>query len=204
MFVIVRHGNTFEAGETPRRIGARTDLPLTQTGRDQACALGRYFAEHNVQFDSALIAPLLRTRETAQLILAEQADPPDPQICDWLREIDHGPDENRPEEVVLARIGQDALDRWDATGEAPPDWNIDHATRIAAWKQLFAQAAPTPSSPTLIVTSNGAARFALLAEPALARSMHQLPSLKLPTGGYGVIEVGEAGGLSAPVWGQRP
>ena len=30
--VIVRHGNTFEAGEPPRRIGARTDLPLTATG----------------------------------------------------------------------------------------------------------------------------------------------------------------------------
>ncbi|MBE5074535.1 phosphoglycerate mutase family protein [Erythrobacteraceae bacterium E2-1 Yellow Sea] len=204
MFVIVRHGNTFEAGETPRRIGARTDLPLTQAGLDQARALGRYFAEQNVQFGRALIAPLLRTRETAQLILAAQVSPPDPQICGWLREIDHGPDENQPEEAVLGRIGQDALDKWDATGEAPPDWSIDREARITAWQQLFAEAGESPSSPTLIVTSNGAARFALLAEPALARSMHQLRSLKLPTGGYGVIEAGANGGLSAPVWGQRP
>ena len=27
--VVIRHGNTFEADEEPRRVGARTDLPLT-------------------------------------------------------------------------------------------------------------------------------------------------------------------------------
>ncbi|MGA3882329.1 histidine phosphatase family protein, partial [Bacillus pumilus] len=44
MFVIVRHGNTFAAGEPPRRIGARTDLPLTAQGQAQAEALGAHFA----------------------------------------------------------------------------------------------------------------------------------------------------------------
>ena len=28
--MIVRHGNTFRAGETPTRVGARTDLPLVE------------------------------------------------------------------------------------------------------------------------------------------------------------------------------
>ena len=41
MFIVVRHGNTFEADEQPRRIGARTDLPLTAKGVEQARALGR-------------------------------------------------------------------------------------------------------------------------------------------------------------------
>ena len=49
--VIVRHGNTFEAGEPPRRIGARTDLPLTATGVAQAEALARHFAANGVSFD---------------------------------------------------------------------------------------------------------------------------------------------------------
>ena len=31
--VIVRHGNTFRAGETPTRVGARTDLPLVEEER---------------------------------------------------------------------------------------------------------------------------------------------------------------------------
>ena len=37
--LIVRHGNTFETGETPRRVGLRTDLPLSSSGRKQANAL---------------------------------------------------------------------------------------------------------------------------------------------------------------------
>lgn len=204
MFVIVRHGNTFEAGETPRRIGARTDLPLTQKGRDQACALGRYFAAQNWHFTHALVSPLLRTRETATLILAEQTDPAVMLDCDWLREIDHGPDENQPEEAVLARIGQAALDQWDAHGIAPPGWDVDRESRMAAWQQLFAQSGSDEAERTLIVTSNGAARFGLLADPALATSLEKFPGLKLPTGGFGLIEKDIAGQLSAPVWGQRP
>lgn len=204
MFVIVRHGNTFEAGETPRRIGARTNLPLTEKGRDQARALGRYFAAQNWRFTHALASPLLRTRETATLILAEQIDPAVIQDCDWLREIDHGPDENQPEEAVLARIGQAALDQWDAQGIAPPGWDVDRESRMAAWQQLFAQSGSDEAERTLIVTSNGAARFGLLADPVLATSLEKFPSLKLPTGGFGLIEKDVAGQLSAPVWGQRP
>lgn len=204
MFVIVRHGNTFEAGETPRRIGARTDLPLTEKGRDQARALGRYFTARNWHFTCGLVSPLLRTRETAALILAEQSNPPEVKDCDWLREIDHGPDENQPEEIVLSRIGQEALDRWDAQGIAPPGWEVNRESRIAAWQRLFIEPASDDDGLTLIVTSNGAARFGLLADPTLTASFTKHPSLKLPTGGFGLIERDSLGQLSVPIWGQRP
>lgn len=204
MYVIVRHGNTFEAGETPRRIGARTDLPLTATGLDQADALGTFFAAKGWQFSRALVAPLLRTCETASRILAEQTSPPEPHICDWLREVDHGPDENQREDAVLARIGKEALDRWDSCGEPPPGWRIDREARIEAWQALFAEATAPDAGPTLIVTSNGAARFGLLADAALKQSLGNLDSLKLPTGGYGVIDRNSDGILQVNVWGQRP
>jgi broad specificity phosphatase PhoE len=55
--VIVRHGNTFEAGETPRRIGARTDLPLTADGQAQADALGRWFAAQRAVDDAGEVEP---------------------------------------------------------------------------------------------------------------------------------------------------
>jgi len=41
---IVRHGNTFDPGDTVTRVGARTDLPLSSSGRAQADALARHFA----------------------------------------------------------------------------------------------------------------------------------------------------------------
>ena len=205
MFVIVRHGNTFAAGEPARRIGARTDLPLTAEGAAQAEALGAHFAETGMCFARALVAPLRRAQETARFILARQPSVLVPEACDWLCEIDHGPDEDQPEDAVVARIGRDALAAWDRDAKAPPGWIVDADARKQAWRDLFAHAAGEASArPTLIVTSNGAARFALLADPRLAAAMSALPSLKLPTGSYGVVRRDATGGLAVPLWGQRP
>lgn len=199
MFVIVRHGNTFAAGEAPRRIGARTDLPLTEAGQAQAEALGQLFAARGWHFGRALVSPLQRTRLTARLILAAQpGSPPEPELCDWLREIDHGPDEDKDEATVLARIGADALQAWDSAAIAPPGWTVNAPARRAAWQRLFA--APPLDRPTLVVTSNGAARFALQAEGLDGVP----PQLKLPTGGYGVMRRGEHGRLVVEGWGLRP
>lgn len=202
MFVIVRHGNTFAADEAPRRIGARTDLPLTAAGRRQAEALGAHFAEKGWHFGRALVSPLSRTCETARLILAPQISAPTPEVCDWLKEIDHGPDENRREEEVVARIGHEALSAWDDRAEPPPGWIVDPEIREIAWRELFAE--PPQELPTLLVTSNGAARFALLAHPALAAALSELSSLKLPTGSYGIICRDEEGTLRLSEWGRRP
>lgn len=200
MFVIVRHGNTFAAGEAPRRIGARTDLPLTATGHEQAHALGAHFAAQGWKFGQVLVSPLLRTRQTAEAILAAQTDPPTPENADFLREIDHGPDEDRTEDEVLDRIGSGALAAWDERAVPPPGWSVDAAQRIAAWSTLLA-APPSSDRPTLLVTSNGAARFALLADPVLHGGA---ASLKLPTGSYGLIRRSADGALAVPIWGQRP
>lgn len=202
MFIVVRHGNTFETGETPRRIGARTDLPLTARGREQAGALGAHFAAQGWRFSRALVSPLRRTQETAAAILAAQDTPPVPAACPWLAEIDHGPDENRSEEDVLARIGPAALAAWDTRAEPPEGWSIDAAARVAGWQALFAQGCA--DGPVLLVTSNGAARFAFLADPALGAAMERLGTLKLPTGGYGVIDRDRTGTWRVSGWGLRP
>lgn len=203
MFVIVRHGNTFTAGQVPRRIGARTDLPLTDTGNEQARALGTYFAAQDWQFGKVFVSPLLRTRQTAAVILATQTNPVAPEAADFLREIDHGPDENQTEDDVIARIGKQALADWDTHAVPPPGWSVDAKQRTAAWQSLFATAR-MKDRPTLLVTSNGAARFALMADPALRAHLADLPTLKLPTGGYGIIRRATDGALKVPVWGQRP
>jgi broad specificity phosphatase PhoE len=203
MFVIVRHGNTFTAGEPPRRIGARTDLPLTEVGHDQARVLGQHFAARHWNFGRVLASPLLRTRQTAEAILAAQPYIVDTETADFLREIDHGPDENQTDDEVIARIGKQALSDWDRYAVPPSGWFVDAATRIAAWQSLFRTPA-NDQRPTLIVTSNGAARFALLADPALRASLGDLATLKLPTGSYGIIRQASDGSIEVPVWGQRP
>ncbi len=167
--IIVRHGDTFPPGAEPRRIGARTDLPLLASGRAQADRLAATLS--GTAIDRCLTSPLLRTRETAAIIAPHiQA-----ATVDWLREIDHGPDEGLTETAVRARIGNAALFDWDTRAVAPADWIVDAAGRLAAWQTFFATAQGT----TLLVTSNGAARFALLALDK--------PPAKLRTGAYGEI-----------------
>lgn len=196
---IVRHGNTFADGEAPRRIGARTDLPLVASGHAQAQRLGAWFASEGWRFDRILCAPLQRAQATAEAIRAAQADPPAIETSPLLAEIDHGPDESRADSEVLARIGADALAAWDRQGVAPTGWIVDREARIAGWRHLFAAVSGT----VLLVTSNGAARLALLADPALAAQAQALPSLKLRTGAFGVVRITDAG-LRVDAWDQRP
>jgi probable phosphoglycerate mutase len=194
---IVRHGNTFEHGEPPRRIGARTDLPLTATGLAQGEALGRHFAATGVRFTRALSSGLLRTTATAAAILGRQAAPPALEEAAFLAEIDHGPDENRDEAEVVARIGAAAVDAWDRDAVAPPGWVVDREERIAAWRRLAAGTAPDAT--VLLSTSNGAARFALI---GLGLTVPDA-SLKLRTGAYGVIEIGLDGMARLVDWDRR-
>lgn len=177
---IVRHGDTFEMGDTPRRIGARSNLPLVRSGRTQAAALGDCFRESSISFDCAFAGPLARTRDTALAILQGRKQPT-LQIVGWLAEIDHGPDEGRSEAEVLARIGVDALAAWDRNAVAPVEWRLNKAKRLAAWRALLK--AP-PAGDTLLVTSNGAARFVFLA----SEIERPASGLKLRTGAYGIIE----------------
>lgn len=195
---VVRHGNTFGDDEAPRRIGRRTDLPLTAAGLVQAKALGQWFARRGIHFDHAAAGPLARTRETALLILREQAAPPPLKEEDWLAEIDHGPDENQTEDVVVARIGVPALVAWNLAGIAPPDWHVDADMRLDAWRRQFASIV---SGTRLFVTSNGVARFALLMlSPAIRPS-----SLTLRPGSLGEIAVGDtADAIQLVSWNLRP
>lgn len=195
-FYIVRHGNTFDAGDTVTRVGGRTDLELSSSGEIQARALAEHFA--TVSFDHCISSPLRRTWQTATAILSAQAQPPEIHTSEMLREIDYGPDENLPEDQVRARIGTRALDAWENRAELPDGWRLDIPQLIQDWRNLFARAQPGTNS--LVVTSNGIARFALL---AVAGHTHT-HSLKLKTGAYGIVTVDKNAAATVTHWNLRP
>ena len=123
-----------------------------------------------------------RSASTALCCSTAQPNAPELTTDLFLREIDYGPDENRPEEDVIARIGKPALDAWERDSIPPPGWRVDPAAIIGNWQEVFSDLVEEEGD-HLIVTSNGIARFALAAANA-----HR-PDAKLPTGGYGVIEL---------------
>ena len=199
---IVRHGNTFDKGDTVTRVGARTDLPLSQSGLEQAAQLSEEF-QHIASdgFARAYCSPLLRTRQTADAILAGRDDAPDLETLEFLREVDYGPDENQPEETVIARVGAAALQAWDEAAIPPPGWDLDPEKLRAAWRDLFDHLAIADlSRPVLIVTSNGIARFALDAVTAFSV---QPDSIKLKTGAYGRLNVADQR-ITLESWNVRP
>lgn len=200
---IVRHGNTFDKGDTVTRVGARTDLPLSSSGVQQAKSLAEYFAAADVQFSRVFSSPLQRTRQTADAINAAQKSPKPVEFLEFLREIDYGVDENRPESEVVNRIGQAALDRWEASAVVPDGWLLDTQALIRAWTMHFSQLVTSSDDigPVLMVTSNGIARFALqIASQPVAQNF----PLKLSTGAYGVLELNTSGRITAQDWNIRP
>jgi|SRR5579871_97294 len=83
---LLRHGET-EWSKSGAHTG-RTDLPLTETGRARAEALGRFL--NGRHFDLVLTSPLARARETCRL-----AGYSDSMVEPNLREWDYGDYEGR-------------------------------------------------------------------------------------------------------------
>ncbi|WP_273187548.1 histidine phosphatase family protein [Hyphomonas adhaerens] len=195
--IVCRHGNTFDKGDVVTRVGGRTDLPLSTSGKAQADALARLFAD--TSFRAAYCSSLQRTRETAAAILSARADGPDLSVLPFLTEIDYGPDENVAEDKVVARIGEDALRAWEEDSRVPDGWTVDKAAIQDGWKSLLTEAARLPEDSTiLVVTSNGIARF--LPDVVDAVPVGLQPKLK--TGAWG--EVACNTGTRILAWNQRP
>lgn len=185
--IIARHGNTFESGETPRRVGARTDLSLTEAGREQARAIGRYLRAHELVPDVAYSSTLRRTIETADLAVRECLKQPVFPLAIF-DEIDYGPDENKTEDEVVARIGADALKDWDDHAAVPPGWHADPARITENWHGFAKQITEHGDGEiVLAVTSNGIARFA----PHITgdfESFRKNNSLKIATGALCILD----------------
>jgi probable phosphoglycerate mutase len=91
---LVRHGET-EWARLGRHTG-RTNVPLTDLGREQARALGRRLAGH--AFGLVLTSPLSRAEETASLAGFGDVAVADPDLMEW----DYGSLEGRQTPEIRA------------------------------------------------------------------------------------------------------
>ncbi|MDR2027795.1 MAG: histidine phosphatase family protein [Prevotellaceae bacterium] len=205
--IIVRHGNTFAPGQTPTRVGAKTDIPLVEEIKSRNAA--KYLLNKNIIPDRVFAAPLKRTVQTANLIINEMklntAVIPDSNFT----EIDYGEDENKTEEQVRYRLGlkyindnnlpgnisdseimeygRAVIGLWNTEAIVPAGWNVDVESIISSWKN-FANSI-TDNETALICTSNGIIRFAphILDMPD-ARDFGNKYSLKVATGSVSIFK----------------
>lgn len=204
--VIARHGNTFRPGETPTRVGARTDLPLVEEKR--ARCIGKYLKEKGIVPNRVYASPLKRTMQTASLALKEAGLTNDILVEEGLKEIDYGPDENKTEEEVIFRLGKNALEQqgklsngtpvadilaegerlitlWNTDAVLPKGWLADVNAIRNFWKNFADNIADNET--VFVVSSNGTIRFA----PCILndeKAFQQNHDIKTPTGGVCVFE----------------
>lgn len=198
--IIARHGNTFEAGQTPTRVGTRTDLPLVSSGEEQALRLGHALKNAGLIPNRVFTSTLQRTMTTARLACVAMVCDVMHEPCLVFNEIDYGPDENKPDSDVIARIGENSLKSWDKDAAMPDGWSPRPETIIQNWRDFLARIENEFSGQTiLVVTSNGVARFAA----ACTENGVDFP-LKLATGSYGVITSGGNNIWRMREWNTRP
>jgi 2,3-bisphosphoglycerate-dependent phosphoglycerate mutase len=95
----LRHGES--VGNQENRFQGQADFPLTEQGRAQARALAAQWQAEKVTFDQCLSSPLLRAKETAEIISAALNVPLETDPL-WM-EMDNG---------RLAGLRDDEID-WD-------------------------------------------------------------------------------------------
>ena len=205
--IVVRHGNTFNSGDTILRVGGATDLPLTEKGIAQGEAVGRELAARGIKPAQIFCAPLMRTRRTAEEIAAFFPGIT-PENMQFLTELPYGIDDGSPEDDVVIRIGmieklaeintnttidelraagKAALKVWDNEAILPKAWA--HLAPMAAelnsqWQELGKLVTEKFAGQTVVaVTSNGIARFSKSLLPA---GVTPPENLKLATGAFGI------------------
>ena len=180
--LIVRHGNTFDPGDTLLRVGI-TDIPLANSGIKQAISLGEYIRKNMLVPDKIYTSQLSRTINTAQIALPDM----DVEKLAIFNEIDYCIDEGMPEEKVKTRIGAKAMQAWEQDAIVPDGWNISPEQVINNWQKFAAKILQSSTDKIiLVVTSNGIARFAPYITNDYA-SFKENHKIKLSTGAIGQL-----------------
>lgn len=208
--IVARHGNTFNKGDVILRVGAKTNIPLTQEGEAQGRRLGENLRSSGLIPDRFFSAPLLRTLVTCEEAAKAFDVPLSIKRLDFLTELDYGEYDGLPETEVFRRVGEEeneskqppitnveklveigqaALKRWDKEAVLPKAWSFLQervdllGTQWRNFSDYLIQTADE-GSVSLAVTSNGIARFAL---DILSDDAQRPESVKLSTGAYGLF-----------------
>jgi probable phosphoglycerate mutase len=158
VFALVRHGETDWNRE--RRIQGSTDIPLNDTGREQARATGAVLASR--RWTALVASPLSRAAETARIIGAH-VGLSEPELEPRLVERDYGAAEGLTGTEIDTRYPDGA----EVPGREPRE-----AVAVRAVDALHDLAARHPGEAVIVVAHGGVIRSVLESvEPGRHRGM---------------------------------
>lgn len=187
--ILMRHGNTFEKDEAPIQVGARTDLPLTSFGKEQAKRVLDHLLKRNIVPSAIYSGNLRRQTESAQII--GNHFKLKPQKIPALTEIDYGLWEGLTAEKIKTEWPEEYKE-W--TEDATWPKNIFNSSYSALKKTLddWLKSLNDAHKETDIVfgaTSNGLLRF--------------FKNEKVKTGHFCELDL-YPGGLEICTWNESP
>lgn len=162
LLILARHGNTFEAGQAAVWVGARTDLPLTSKGHEQAAHIGEALKCAGLIPTRTLTGPLRRTRQTAAIALGAAGAAIDQiEIDERLREIDYGAWEGKSSSEIAQAGGGDELDAWERESAWPrlAGWPSSREEYLRRLSGVLQDLWEKQSAPALVISSNGLFRL---------------------------------------------
>lgn len=151
---LVRHGETTLSAED--RFAGRTDVPLSEAGREQVRRLASRLSKEPIAAFYA--SPLDRTMETARILAAPHEREVQPR--DGLREIDHGRWEGRTRAEV-ERLFPEEYARWerDPFSFAPEEGESGLSVTARALPELLNIVAAHESAQVLLVSHKATIRL---------------------------------------------
>ncbi len=189
--ILSRHGNTFKSGETATWVGSRNDLPLVDTGINQANELAKALQDANCLINAIYCASLKRTNEYATIIAKKLKLEYLPIADDRLIELDYGDWSGLTNEQVINRFGKNALDKWTKDGVCPQNshWGESEQQVIERVKSFADEIQVKHKNETVLaVTSNGILRYFVALVPEVFAQASQKSSLRVATGNVCIMQ----------------
>ncbi|MFO1258936.1 MAG: histidine phosphatase family protein [Gammaproteobacteria bacterium] len=203
--ILIRHGNTFESHETPVQVGFKTDLPLTQQGKQQSTLLADYLKKNKIAPNAIYAGQLKRQQETADSIgkafnLPFSFEPS-------LNEIDYGLWEGQTETEIKQKWVKPYQDWLEAAIWPKVIFGGSLESHLAKIKTWLEHLKREHSNQTVVgVTSNGIIRlflyFSNLNWPELVE-MRQLADYKVKTAHFCKLIINSEG-VTINAWNTTP
>ena len=155
MILLARHGETAENKE--RRFQGQKDVPLNETGRAQAVALGEAAREEGLA--AIYASPLVRARETAEIV--GEAVGLEVRLDDRLKEVDVGDWQDR----LKDDLEREEPEQWAAFRRGGEDWRFPGGESLREQQDRVIAALVDITQrrdlPALVVCHRGVIRCAL-------------------------------------------
>ena len=159
--ILARHGNTFAPGDKITWVGSANDLPLVESGLEQAERAAT--ALEGTKLAAIYCAPLMRTKKFAEIVAARQTTKTTPIIDNRLTELDYGDWGGLSDDEISEKFG-DSLKNWIDTSTWPSGchWASSEAEVTAEVQSLVAELETKHADEAvLLVSSNGRLRYFL-------------------------------------------